>query len=302
MQARKKDYTNKAQFLWTDWPDAPRTLAAKKKFWRRNWRSQPEILEHFIQQGYAVGESMVADSDITKFMSDLKAALQDPASQLQMTFWDANGKHHTESAGLDKLENREAKVLDVHVKVPSSQKLVFAPKVLAFLQDVFQDEPVAFQTLYFEYGSQQGAHQDTAFVYTDPAYHFVASWIALQDVVPESGELFYYPGSHRLDDLLFADGSKALRPGDPDGPRYSRSLEELAEKNGLRRTQFRPKRSDVLFWASDLIHGGEKMVSKATRRSLVTHYCPRSAVVPYARDSGLKGERLDCGGWVISQY
>ena len=302
MERRKKNYTSKAQFLWTDLPDASQTLAAGKKFWRRRWRSQPEILKHFIEQGYAIGKSMVAAADVERFASDLDAALREPESRLKMTYWDASAQHHYDVARPEKLEYREAKVLDVHVKVPSSQKIVFAPKILAFLRDVFQDEPVAFQTLYFEYGSQQGAHQDTAFVYTDPAYHFVASWIALQDVVPDSGELFYYSGSQRLDDLLFADGTKALRPGDPDGVHYSKSLEQLAEEAGLKRAQFRPKRTEVLFWASDLIHGGEKMKSKSTRRSLVTHYCPRSAAVPYARDSGREAQRLDCGGWVISQH
>ena len=306
MQTRKKNYSNTAQFLWTDTPAALEKLAAGKRKWplpwREKWHTEPEILRYFIAEGYAILESAVASADIEKFGAELDGALSDPAAKLSMTYWDNQGQHHYDVARRDKLGNREAKVLDVHVRLPSSQKLIFAPRLLDFLTDVFQEEPVAFQTLYFENGSQQGAHQDTAFVYTDPPYHFVASWIALEDVAPQTGELFYYPGSHRMDDLLFADGTKALRPGDPDGPRYSTILEQLASEYGLQRARFLPKRTDVLFWSSDLIHGGEPTTRQATRRSLVTHYCPRSASVPYARATGAKAKRLDCGGWVIAQF
>jgi ectoine hydroxylase-related dioxygenase (phytanoyl-CoA dioxygenase family) len=233
---------------------------------------------------------------------ELNGALSDPSVEFPMTYWDNQNQHHYDIARHDKLGNLEAKVLDVHVRLPASQKLIFAPKLLDFLRDVFQEEPVAFQTLYFENGSQQSAHQDTAFVYTDPPYHFVASWIALEDIAPDTGELFYYPGSHKMDDLSFADGAKALRPGDPDGPGYSAALEQAVSEYGFKRARFLPKQTDVLFWASDLVHGGSPRTSNATRRSLVTHYCPRSATVPYAKDDNKKPKRLDCGGWVIAHY
>jgi len=235
-------------------------------------------------------------------VADLDAALSNPRVRIPMTFWDDQGHHHYDIARKDKLGNREAKVLDLHVRLPPSQRLIFAPKLLDFLTDVFQEEPVAFQTLYFENGSQQGAHQDTAFVYTDPPYHFVASWIALEDVAPDTGELFYYPRSHKIDDLTFADGTKALRPGDPDGNMYSVFLEQMARDYALKRDRFLRKRTDVLFWASDVIHGGKQTSRKATRRSLVTDYCSRTAAVPYARAKRMKPKRLDCGGWVIANY
>lgn len=303
MLRRAKDYSNTAQFLWTDLPVAHDTLVTGSKIWRRKWRTKdPAVLRQFIDEGYSVTGSAVASADVDQFLADLDAALSDPAVEYPMTYWDDQGHHHYDIARKDKLGNREAKVLDLHVRLASSQKLIFAPKLLNFLTDVFQEEPVAFQTLYFENGSQQAAHQDTAFVYTDPPYHFVASWIALEDVGPDTGELFYYPRSHKIDDLTFADGTKALRPGDPDGPIYSISLEKLAGDYALKRARFLPKRTDVLFWASDLIHGGEQTSRKATRRSLVTHYCPRTAAVPYAREKRMNPKRLDCGGWVIAHY
>jgi ectoine hydroxylase-related dioxygenase (phytanoyl-CoA dioxygenase family) len=297
MQQRAKDYSRRKQFLWTDLPGAEK----KAGQWFRRWKTPVPLLRQFIDEGYTISESAVEAADIETFGRDLDGALGNPASKLQMTFWDDTG-HHYESATKEKLGNREAKVLDVHVRVPSSQNLIFAPPLLNFLRDVFQDEPLAFQTLYFENGSQQGAHQDTAFVYTDPPYHFLASWIALEDVAAGSGELFYYPGSQKLDDLIFSHGTKALPGNDPDAPRYSAILQEAAAAKDLKRASFLPKQSDVLFWASDLIHGGEPVQRPHTRRSLVTHYCPRKSVVPYAKNTKKIPERLANGGWVISQF
>jgi ectoine hydroxylase-related dioxygenase (phytanoyl-CoA dioxygenase family) len=289
--------------LWTDTPAALDVLKAGEKKWRKKWRTKnTSILRHFIDEGYTVLDSAVASADVGKLLTDLHTALSDPKLEFPMTYWDDQNKHHYDIARHEKLSNREAKVLDIHVRLPSSHKLIFAPELLDFLRDIFQEEPVAFQTLYFENGSQQGAHQDTAFVYTDPPYHFVASWIALEDIAPGTGELFYYQGSHRMDDLLFAEDTKALRPGDPDGPRYSATLEQFVCEYGFKRTQFLPKRTDVLFWSSDLVHGGEQRIHNTTRRSLVTHYCPRSATVPYARDRSIQPTRLDCGGWIVANY
>ena len=114
-----------------------------------------------------------------------------------------DSQHHYNQASADKFACREAKVLDLHVRLRIAQELIFALPIMDFLSDVFREEPVAFRTLYFENGSQQGAHQDTAFVYTEPSFRFAASWIALEDVGAGTSELFYYPRSHKLHDLLF---------------------------------------------------------------------------------------------------
>jgi ectoine hydroxylase-related dioxygenase (phytanoyl-CoA dioxygenase family) len=297
-----KDYSNTELFLWTDLPDARDVLAAGKKRFFSRWKTKDsDILRRFIDEGYSVLPSAVSGSAVDRFQADLYTALSNPNTKFPMTYWDDNG-HHYDVARLEKLGYREAKVLDVHVRLTSSHNLIFAPKLLAFLKDIFREEPVAFQTLYFEYGSQQYAHQDTAFVYTEPPYHFVASWIALEDIQPNTGELFYYPGSHKMDDLLFGEGTKALRPGDPDGPVYSVSLEQFTGEYGFERARFLPKRTDVLFWSSDLVHGGEQRTGQATRKSLVTHYCPRSATVPYARENAKEPKRLSSGGWVLAHY
>jgi ectoine hydroxylase-related dioxygenase (phytanoyl-CoA dioxygenase family) len=216
-----------------------------------------------------------------------------------MTYWDNDG-HHQAPAALDLLGETEAKVLDLHTRLDSAAQVVFAPAILDFLTDVFQGDAVAFQCLYFEYGSQQGCHQDTAFVYVTPPHQLVASWVALEDVVPGAGELFYYPGSQRLDDLIFAGGTKALRGGDPDAATYSAQLEGIASEAGLSRHLLHIAKGDALMWAADLMHGGAPIEARHTRRSLVTHYCPKSASVPYVAQSGKALRQVCERGWVVS--
>ena len=75
---------------------------------------------------------------------------------------------------------------------------------------IFDDSPLLFQSLSFEKGSQQGMHQDTAYIVVDSPLELAASWIALQDVEPGSGELMYYEGSHRLPEYLSSVASSSI--------------------------------------------------------------------------------------------
>jgi ectoine hydroxylase-related dioxygenase (phytanoyl-CoA dioxygenase family) len=184
----------------------------------------------------------------------------------------------------------------------SVQKAIFSKRISRFLANLFEMPAVAFQTLYFHRGSEQGFHQDTAFVYVDNPLHFAASWIALEDVEEGSGELQYHPGSHRLPDEIFPESrTKALLPGDDSSKHYSRGLQRKCEEAGLEKQQFRPRKGDVLIWAADLVHGGAGIHNTSTRRSLVTHYCPEDSNPPYATLK--KGNRTAVSGnWIMSAY
>jgi hypothetical protein len=294
MQRRAKNYAAVEQFLWSDLPDAADFIVHQGS----RLRTPPEALSGWVENGYAILEGAVADGATNRFLTEVHAAIATPGSQLPMTYWDEEG-HHYDKATPALLMKHEAKVLDLHTRLASAADLIFAPRILDFLRDIFQDDAVAFQSLYFEFGSQQGAHQDTAFVYTDPPYHFAASWIALEDAVPGAGELFYYPGSQRLDDLIFADGTKALRPGDPAGSSYSKDLEQIAVGEGLQRKLLHIRSGDALLWAADLIHGGAPIRNRHTRRSLVTHYCRKSATVPYVAANAREIRCVRSGAWVV---
>ena len=175
------------------------------------------------------------------------------------------------------------KALAVHYLSGAVRDLIFAPAISEFLKLAFESFALASQTLGFLRGSGQEGHQDTAYVnYTRPR-NFVASWAALEDVTVGAGELFYYVGSHKIDDFLFggkykvmydcmrANGGK-LPPG--EAAEFVRSLERRAQEGDLPKEVFAAKKGDVLFWHADLVHGGNPVSADITRKSIVTHYCP----------------------------
>lgn len=178
----------------------------------------------------------------------------------------------------DTLRGRCAKLLDLYVYSRGARDAAFAAPLIRFLSVIFERQPLLFQSLSFEKGSEQPIHQDTAYVVTHSPMEFAAAWIALEDIQPGSGELAYYPGSHRLPEHVFPGGTRNWhreRHGEPMLNEYLAGLHERSRKMGLALERFRPKKGDVLVWSADLAHGGSPIeVDSLTRRSLVCHYCP----------------------------
>src|SRR6185503_14278762 len=81
-----------------------------------------------------------------------------------------------------RFKEERAKLLDLHVHFESARELVFHPRVVRILSLILERPMLAFQSLYFRWGSRQDVHQDTAYVKVSSPLEFVASWIALEDV------------------------------------------------------------------------------------------------------------------------
>lgn len=150
------------------------------------------------------------------------------------------------------------------------------PNIISLLQFVFGKEPVPFQTINFIYGSEQKPHSDSIHMTTEPLGYLSAFWLALEDVQPDSGELVYYPGSHKLNYVMSEDyntGNTVLQIGNDNYKNYEQKIAGIININHLQPKVFRPKKGDVLIWHANLLHGGSiiKDASK-TRKSMVAHY------------------------------
>jgi len=109
--------------------------------------------------------------------------------------------------------------------------------------------------------------------------------VPVPDVVLGSGELIYYPGSHRVDDFLFSGKYKCWH-GERDGAEqhdeYAAELPRRCDAAGLHLERLLARRGDVLIWSGNLAHGGAEVKDDGlSRRSLVGHYCPEWAVPRY---------------------
>jgi phytanoyl-CoA hydroxylase len=234
---------------------------------------------HWMRHGYVIIENAVPDSVISALNEEFDGLLREPRGDVKIAVGATNQICPMELS-LIRPEN-SIRFLDFYVKSVNARAALFSEKIERFLKLLFEDAPLLFQSLSFEYGSQQGIHQDTAYVVVDSPMQLAASWIALEDVVEGVGELQFYDGSHRLPEYKFSGSFKHFN-GERDGAQQHQEWAELllqgSEKRALPIKKFLPKRGDALIWHADLAHGGSPIVKPgSTRRSLVGHYCPTSS-------------------------
>jgi ectoine hydroxylase-related dioxygenase (phytanoyl-CoA dioxygenase family) len=286
--------------LWIDRPEADGILA--------ELLSHPDTMEvgshlkDFHENGYCIIRNAVDRSVIDDYLREFAALID--AGKLSIS-------HGLEirSARRGDLQEPLTKVLDTFVYSEAARKIAFAPPLLAFLSHLFGEPPLAFQNLHFEVGSTQAVHNDTAYVVVNEPKSLAASWVALEDIQPGTGELIYYPGSHRFGEFLYQQHRKNWVV-DEDGheihDHHLHWLHERAEELGVSLERFSPKKGDALFWHADLAHGGGTIDHPgSTRRSLVTHYCPARCTPHYFRfidvDRQVK-RRTPNGGYLSSFY
>jgi ectoine hydroxylase len=168
------------------------------------------------------------------------------------------------------------KVMDAWKESELLNKVFHHSEVLNILNFIFDKEAIPFQTINFIYGSEQRAHSDSIHMTTEPLGYLAAIWIALEDVQEGSGELIYFPGSHKLNYIMsenYDSGNNFLKLGDHNYERYEEKIRSLISDHHLQEKKFLPQKGDILFWHANLLHGGSPITkSGATRKSMVCHY------------------------------
>lgn len=234
---------------------------------------EADALRAWMRDGYAILPGAVPHDVVDRINADVDA------------IWD--GSDRDAAVEIDgeralptpELRDRKTKLLDLYVSSEATREAAFADGIVRFLRQIFEGDPLLFQSLSLERGSEQPLHQDTAYVVVSPPLEFAAAWIALEDVQPSSGELVYHPGSHRISEFFFRGGYRnwnRARDGIEARDRYEEHL--CAEVEQIAPSRFLPRKGDVLFWNADLLHGGSPEPDpRLTRKSLVCHYCAPSA-------------------------
>lgn len=202
-----------------------------------------------------------------------------------------------------------ARFVDLMMSLETAQKVLLTDKIINSLKQIFDTDPVLFQSLSFEYGSEQALHQDTAYVVTQPPMNLVGVWIALEDIKPGSGELKYAKGSHKLPYFFQEKTDKFHWNRDLDGDQlhsdYLNFLEKSSiEKSGIIIEHFLPEKGDALIWHSQLAHGGSKISNDSlTRKSLVGHFCPMGTLPNWSSSVRKpKESTINPNAFIMSQY
>ena len=272
--------------LWTDHANALDIVEGRLDL---GWITPAEAaqLRHWITQGYVVIPQAIPEAILDAAQADLELAYGGGIPEMRFAIHGVGQN----VAWVPEARVNPAKALDLHWHSEATRDLIFAPGVLAFLHLIFERRAMATQTLGFWLGSQQNAHQDSAYVNYSLPMQFAASWIALEDVTEGAGELFYHVGSHRIGEYRFQNRFKGTEEASRLGAErevVDRQIQEHVDRIGLQvkglglpEGKLLARRGDVLLWSADLAHGGSTISSDRTRKSVVTHYCPADTVPSY---------------------
>ena len=238
-----------------------------------------ELVEKWYRDGYVVLKGAVSPERIDAYRAEMAKLETKSDSPLLVT-----GQYLTEPKPIHATDidaEGSFRVVDDFMFSPLARSILFNARTAEFLRLIFQSEPVLTQSLRFKYGSAQGVHQDTAFVRMTSPFKLAASWVALEDIAEGTGELVYYPGSHRWTDFLFSEMYSHYdeeRDGPVEFDRWLTWLHNRMKNSAVPPERFLAKKGDVLLWHAGLAHGGTPISDKSkTRLSLVGHYCPRNA-------------------------
>ncbi|GLV23540.1 hypothetical protein TomMM35A_33780 [Sphingobium sp. TomMM35A] len=179
-----------------------------------------------------------------------------------------------DTAGSDKTVG-ERRIQDAWQYDEDVRAIAANSAVINLLSKLYGRNAFPFQTLNFPVGTQQAAHSDSVHFSSLPERFMCGVWLALEDIGPDSGPLFYYPGSHRwpiMTNVLIGrrgHGSDLISAQDP----YALAWRALCNAHGAREEIFLARKGQALIWCANLLHGGSSQNNPTlTRWSQVTHY------------------------------
>lgn len=177
------------------------------------------------------------------------------------------------------------RIMDGWQDCPAIRKIATAPRILQWLEQVYNRKPIPFQTLNFQKGTEQATHSDTIHFNPKSPGYMCGVWVAFEDIDKENGPLHYYEGSHHSPVYQFEDFNikvDATRVGeyesaysefDSSYKRYEGVVKDKMNKSVYQYREFLTTKGGIAVWDCNLFHGGTPVLDKSrTRWSQVTHY------------------------------
>lgn len=204
-----------------------------------------QFVKSFNENGFAILEDLLSESEIDQILSASK------------NFKNAeNGNYRP--------------VMMPHREDKTFMRFMCNEKIVEILKEIVGGEISGLQSELF-YGKPGipgfAAHQDNFFVQANPKY-FVSAWTALDDVSPENGGLFVYPGSHK-DGLFPVEklDSQEHASQDPN----ARTNQTVIPKE-FKKQDVVLKRGSTLFIHAHVVHGSYHNSSKNWRHAILNTY------------------------------
>jgi phytanoyl-CoA dioxygenase PhyH len=190
---------------------------------------------------------------------------------------------------------------DFHVENIEAQRMIFNHELMRFLQDYFGDEPVMRGPQTGLYHRRTPDHTDSLDSKVSPRGAEVRIWCALEDIHPDSGPVYFVPGSHRAiseglerevltEHPEFIDLLRSqMKPTTAEEyfsvtkplwdyvklTKLTRAIEEI----GLERRPLLLKKGDIIVFSPDVVHGTCRCNDLTlTRKVFVASWAAVSAV------------------------
>ena len=255
---------------WLDSPDALEQIAARERAGELS-AEEADVCRKWVRDGYVIIKGLFDHDYIDAAWAAYEKAVED-------------GLVKVEAEKVSDDDPYLGRFLNPHLAVPEFGRLLHHPSMVKWIALLTGREPVPFQTISSFKGSQQGVHSDTIHMTTYPLGYLTATWVAMEDIHPDSGPLVYYPGSHRLPYLSaravgIAPGEFQTRGYAPYTEKYEPAIRELIRKHDLKPAYFSAQQGDILIWHANLLHGGSLRNNlQLSRKAVVCHYFVKGAV------------------------
>jgi ectoine hydroxylase-related dioxygenase (phytanoyl-CoA dioxygenase family) len=191
----------------------------------------------------------------------------------------------------DDVNGRVGRVQDTWEIQRGTREVATAQRLLETLRFFYGRRPIPYQTLSFQYGSQQKPHTDCWHASTMPTGFVCSAWTGIDATDAENGPLYCYPGSHHLAEMTPQHLAPTLENFDYRA--YEVHQETLMQILGYERHEFHTDPGDVIVFAGNLVHGGAPIVDPdRKRRAIVTQFVFERCVYYTPRRSDVAGNEV----------
>jgi ectoine hydroxylase-related dioxygenase (phytanoyl-CoA dioxygenase family) len=164
---------------------------------------------------------------------------------------------------------------DVYLDHPEIMDILCHDSIAQTFIDLNKAVALHSNVTYFN-STEQGWHQDAAFVTLEASDNYQGAWVALEDVSIDAGPFEVIPGSHKweldLSEIYINEPHKAGRTR--DGVSTHDYFQKEIEKRNASVFTFEAKRGDAIIWHGHLVHRGSMPNNRdLTRKSIIGHYC-----------------------------
>ena len=172
------------------------------------------------------------------------------------------------------------------------------------LQRLIGDKLILHLNLTGWVSTERNWHQDDYLNPSCVAGSYVATWLALDQIEPDSGPFQFVPGSHRWRGLTRAKVQSLMSPEDVNKESWpsvsqemvSEAAEEYIKRQGGEVKTFLGDKGDLLIWHAFLLHrGSPPLTPNKPRKTLISHFSgiknrtdfPRADRRKYRKTGGL---------------